>query len=139
MTAEQNVREAAAALLLAVSEAKAAGLFVQWPSRPEGLASMAISQMARIGQATGVVCKGITVPADGKRGARLVGDGAGVALPVINLDGSPVERDADGVIRGEPLKLTAKQRAALPPLDPKGGAVPAERFTGKKSGKRKSS
>lgn len=87
MSAEQKVREAAAALLLAVSEAKAAGLIVQWPSRLEGLAALAISETGRAKRPT-----------------------------VTNLDGSPVERDADGVIRGEPLDLTDDERAALPAL-----------------------
>ena len=33
-----------------------------------------------------------------------------------NIDDSPVERDADGMIRGTPLNLTDEQRAKLPPL-----------------------
>lgn len=47
MGAEQEVRVAAAALLAAIRDAKAFGLLVQWPSRPDGLASLAISATAR--------------------------------------------------------------------------------------------
>lgn len=84
MSAEQKVREAAAALLLAVSDAKAAGLVIQWPSKPEGLASLAISQTGKISRATGVPLEFITAPADGvMREAYLVGDGTGEALPAI--------------------------------------------------------
>lgn len=36
-------------LLAAIGEAKAAGIAVQWPSRPEGLASIAISATAASG------------------------------------------------------------------------------------------
>lgn len=36
---------------------------------------------------------------------------------VRNLDGSPVKRDADGMISGKRLNLTDEERAALPPLD----------------------
>lgn len=45
----------------------------------------------------------------------------GKAFPrvtVTNLDGTPVARDADGTIAGEPLNLTDEERAALPRLDP---------------------
>ena len=44
----------------------------------------------------------------------------GKAFPrvtVTNLDGSPVKREADGTIAGEPLDLTEDESAALPALD----------------------
>ena len=47
MGSEHKVRTAAAALLTAISEARAVGLVIQWPSRPEGLASLSISATAR--------------------------------------------------------------------------------------------
>ncbi|PWE57663.1 hypothetical protein DEM27_00165 [Metarhizobium album] len=47
MNAETKIRDAAKALLEAVKEGGAAGLVVQWPTRPEGLASIAISETAK--------------------------------------------------------------------------------------------
>lgn len=38
-------------------------------------------------------------------------------VTVTNLDGSPVKREADGTIAGEPLDLTEDERAALPALN----------------------
>jgi hypothetical protein len=38
-------------------------------------------------------------------------------VTLTNLDGSPVKREADGTIAGEPLDLTDDERAALPALD----------------------
>jgi hypothetical protein len=42
---------------------------------------------------------------------------AALRVTVTNLDGSPVKREADGSIAGEPLDLTEDERAALPALD----------------------
>jgi hypothetical protein len=44
---EADVREAAAGLAAAIEAARAAGYAVAWPSRPEGLAAIAISQTGR--------------------------------------------------------------------------------------------
>lgn len=105
MSIEQKLREAAAALLAAITEARAQGLTILWPGRAEGLAVLAISETARVIRAT-----------------------------VTNLDGSPVERDADGKIAGQPLDLTDEQRAALPPLDPNASDDPAEYIAGEMDG-----
>lgn len=107
MKAEQKVREAAAALLLAVSEAKAAGLVVQWPSRLEGLAALAISETGKIGPATGVPLKGVAVPADGMmREAYLAGDGSGDALPALVDD----EIEIRVVGKPEPVRIRGKRK-----------------------------
>jgi hypothetical protein len=37
---------------------------------------------------------------------------------VTRIDGKPLERGEDGLIRGEPLNLTDEDRAALPRLEP---------------------
>jgi hypothetical protein len=84
MSVERKLRETAAALLSAVNEARAEGLSVQWPSRPEGLASLAISETARFAPAVDGPRIGVTVPADGvTRETFLAGDGAGEALPAL--------------------------------------------------------
>ncbi|NGO50426.1 hypothetical protein [Allomesorhizobium camelthorni] len=93
---EQAVRDAATALHEAISDACTAGLVVGWPLRVDGLTTMAISETAKANR-----------PA------------------VTHLDGSPVERDNDGLVAGEPLNLTDEERAALPRLDPNASNDPA--------------
>lgn len=44
---EKAVRDAAAALAVALAEAKEAGLVVTWPARPDGLNSIEISETAK--------------------------------------------------------------------------------------------
>lgn len=84
--AEQNLREKAEAFKAAFLEARAAGFNIVWPVRANEISDILISGTAK------------------------------VEPTVTNLDGSPVERDADGQIKGEPLNLTDEERAALPPL-----------------------
>lgn len=43
MSKEKTVRDAAAALLTAIHDARKTGLSVEWPGKPEGLATIAIS------------------------------------------------------------------------------------------------
>lgn len=47
-TKEKAVRDAAVALHKAISDAKSAGLAVLWPSSPEGLAGIAISETGEV-------------------------------------------------------------------------------------------
>ena len=49
---------------------------------------------------------------------------------VTRLDGKPIERDQDGMVRGEPLDLTDAERAALPKLDPDADNDPARYVVG---------
>jgi len=49
MSAERKLREAAAGLLAAITEARAQGLTILWPSRAEGLAALAISETMKAG------------------------------------------------------------------------------------------
>ena len=41
---EQAVRDAANALAIAIADARAEGLHIQWPHSPEGLAAIAVSE-----------------------------------------------------------------------------------------------
>lgn len=43
---------------------------------------------------------------------------------VTRLDGKPLERGEDGLIHGEPLKLTDEERANLPLLEPADSDAP---------------
>lgn len=104
-TREKAVREAAAALSIAIADARSAGLHVQWPHSPEGLNAIAISETKK--------------------------------ATVTNIDGSPVKRDADGTIHGEPLNITDEERAKLPRLDPNASEDPSTFVVGT-TGKRKS-
>lgn len=47
MSAERNVRDAAARLASALDDARAAGLVVTWPGSPAGLRGIAISATAK--------------------------------------------------------------------------------------------
>lgn len=84
--AEQNLREKADAFKQAFLEARAAGFSVVWPVRGPEIGDIVISGTAR------------------------------VELAITYADGSPVERDAEGGIVGQPLDLTAEERAALPKI-----------------------
>lgn len=44
---EKAVRDIAVALLTAIQEAREAGMVVVWPSRPEGLSAIAVSETAK--------------------------------------------------------------------------------------------
>lgn len=94
---DQNVRDAAVALMIAIGEAKAAGYVVQWPRRPEELVRISISETARV----------VREPVAKKKAKKAT---------VTNLDGTPVERDTDSMIVGEPLDITDEDRARLPAL-----------------------
>jgi hypothetical protein len=69
------------------------------------------------------------VPAEFAQKMRAEGKAAPRAA-VTNLDGSPVARDADGGISGEPLNLTDEERAALPRLDPNASNDPSNNAEG---------
>lgn len=45
---ETAVRDAAQALHLAITDAREAGLYVAWPSSPEGLPGIAVSETKRV-------------------------------------------------------------------------------------------
>lgn len=45
---ENNVRDAAAALLTAIAQARKAGYVVQWPDTPDDLARIAVSETASV-------------------------------------------------------------------------------------------
>jgi len=84
--AEQNLREKAEAFKVAFLEARAAGFNIVWPVRANEIGDILISGTAK------------------------------VEPTVTDADGSPLQRDADGKMKGEPLNLTDEERAALPPL-----------------------
>jgi hypothetical protein len=48
---EKPVRDAALALKTAIDEATAAGYRIEWPGNPSGLATIAISETGRVGEA----------------------------------------------------------------------------------------
>lgn len=54
MSAADDVRKAAGQLLAAINAAQAAGYVVQWPSRPAGLAAIAISATGAVAMADAV-------------------------------------------------------------------------------------
>lgn len=63
MNAQLNVSDAAQALLAAIQEAEAAGYTVDWPVRPQGLASIAVSETAAVASSEPAVA-GVTVEAE---------------------------------------------------------------------------
>jgi hypothetical protein len=56
---EKAVRDAAAALHEAITDARAAGLVVGWPLRVDGLTTMAISETAKANVTVGVDADGV--------------------------------------------------------------------------------
>ena len=51
-TKEKAIRDAAAALLDAITRGKEAGIVVSWPSKPEGLATISISETKNAAEAS---------------------------------------------------------------------------------------
>lgn len=82
--AEQNLREKAEAFKTAFLEARTAGFNIVWPVRANEIGDILISGTAKVER-----------------------------LTVTYADGSPIERDPDGHIVGQPLDLTEEERAAL--------------------------
>lgn len=58
----------------------------------------------------------VTWPVRGFEVGDIIISGTAKVEQVTYADGSPIERDADGVAVGQPLDLTDEERAVLPPL-----------------------
>jgi hypothetical protein len=125
MSIEQAVRDAAAALSVAIIAAREAGYFVQWPSSPDGLAGIAISETRKAGLTVQVNTPGVAadVTERAREAAQKAADG------VFAEAVASVERSAE-TLRGEPLNLTEAERAALPALDPNASNDPSTFVTG---------
>lgn len=120
---EKAVRDAAEQLQTAVNAAIDAGYHVLWPRHGAPITTIALSVT---GKMTDFIASGDLEPNEMR-----VFDAPARPIPTVtNIDGSPIERDADGTIHGAPLNLTDEERAALPPLGNVDPSEPADMVFG---------